>query len=89
MKVFGSPVIAHIPVEKRRKWDPKGEKGIMVGYGDNVKGYRIYFPQKNRVEIKRDVVFIDVENKQENEETVTWKIESTIPQDSYHNRKQC
>ena len=59
LKIFGTPVFAHIPKEKRRKWDSKGEKGIMVGYDENVKGYRIYFSDKNDVKIKRDVVFIE------------------------------
>lgn len=61
LKVFGIPVVTHIPKEKRVKWDNKGEKGLMVGYSEDVKGYRVYFPQKNTVEIKRDVVFIDNE----------------------------
>lgn len=31
LKVFGIPVVTHIPKEKRVKWDKKGEKGLMVG----------------------------------------------------------
>lgn len=59
--IFGTPVAVHVPKEKRRKWDSKVEKGVMVGYGENVKGFRIYYPQKNTVEIKRDVVFTGLE----------------------------
>lgn len=81
LKVFGSPVIAHIPDEKRKKWDAKGENGIMVGFSENTKGYRIYFPQKNKVEIKRDVVFISMKNYQENEEIVKQNIENIIPEE--------
>lgn len=58
LRSFGSPVYVHIPKEKRRKWDQKGEKGLMVGYGEHVKGYRIYFSEKNLVDTKRDVVFL-------------------------------
>lgn len=65
LKPFGTPVYAHIPKEKRKKWDSKGEKGVMVGYGESVKGYRIYFSHRNDVELKRDIVFI--EKKQSNE----------------------
>lgn len=65
LKVFGTEVYVHIPKERRRKWDKKGEKGVMVGYEDNVKGYRIYFSQTNTVEIKRDVVFLIRESKEE------------------------
>lgn len=59
LKIFGTPVFVHIPKEKRRKWDAKGEKGIMVGYGEDVKGYRVFFGEKNSVEIKRDIVFLE------------------------------
>lgn len=59
LQVFGSEVYVHVPKEKRKKWDAKGEKGIFVGYGENTKGYRIYFHKKQSVEVKRDVVFLD------------------------------
>lgn len=59
LKIFGTTVYVHIPKEKRHKWDAKGEKGIMVGYGETTKGYRVYFPQKSEVETKRDIVFVN------------------------------
>ncbi|GBO98773.1 Retrovirus-related Pol polyprotein from transposon TNT 1-94 [Eumeta japonica] len=59
LKIFGTTVYVHIPKEKRHKWDAKGEKGIMVGYGETIKGYRVYFPQKSEVETKRDIVFVN------------------------------
>lgn len=55
---FGAAVSIHIPKEKRRKLDKKCEEGIFVGYENTTKGYRVYFPQKNKVEIHRDIVFI-------------------------------
>lgn len=61
LKAFGSEVYVHFPKDKRKKWDQKGEKGVMVGYGEHVKGYRIYFPGKNYIDTKRDVVFLDQE----------------------------
>lgn len=42
LKEFGTVTYLHIPKEKRTKCDPKGERGIMVGYGEDVKGYRSY-----------------------------------------------
>ncbi|KAI8433502.1 hypothetical protein MSG28_015534 [Choristoneura fumiferana] len=71
LKIFGTTVYVHIPKEKRHKWDLKGEKGIMVGYGETTKGFRVYFPHKNVVEIKRDIVFV--------KEEVTGKMESLEP----------
>lgn len=59
LKTLGTPVIAHIPKEKRKKWDSKGQKGILVGYGEDFKGYRVFFPEKNKVEVRRDVVFLE------------------------------
>jgi len=48
LEIFGSEVYAHIPKEKRRKWDQKGRKGIFVGYSEATKGYRICFNGRKR-----------------------------------------
>lgn len=47
LKIFGNPVYVHVPKEKRTKWDPKGEKAIMVGYEENV----IAIPPKEKPNI--------------------------------------
>lgn len=65
LKIFGSKVGVHVPDQKRRKWDAKAEIGYFVGYGENTKGYRIYFPDTNQVSIKREVIFI-IEDEKEN-----------------------
>lgn len=39
--VFGSIVMKHAPKEKRQKWDKKSEECILVGYSEDVKGYRM------------------------------------------------
>lgn len=57
-KIFGSRIAAHVPKEKRLKLDAKSTEEIFVGYGDNVKGYRIYFPHNKKVEILKDVIFL-------------------------------
>lgn len=68
----------------------KGEKGLMVGYDENVKGYRIYFTQRNKVEIKRDVVFLNqycqneklqVKEGKEKESMVSIELEKHFLQD--------
>jgi len=43
LKQFGSPVSVHIPKERRTKLDAKRKRGILVGYSEEVKGYRVYF----------------------------------------------
>lgn len=59
MKTFGSEVYVHVPKQKRRKWDAKSEKSIFVGYGEDMKGYRIDLPELNAIEIAGDVVFTE------------------------------
>ncbi|CAH0719500.1 unnamed protein product, partial [Brenthis ino] len=55
---FGVDVAVHIPDQKRLKWDYKSEFGKFVGYGETSKGYRVYLPKKNDVELKREIVVI-------------------------------
>lgn len=56
IRIFGSHVMVHIPKEKRLKWDIKSKPHILVGYSENVKGYRIYDPDKKCVSVSRDVI---------------------------------
>lgn len=57
LKVFGTECFYHVPKEKRRKLDKKSEKGYLVGYLENCKGYRVYVPNKKDVILSRDVLF--------------------------------
>ena len=41
LKVFGCTAYAHISKEERRKLDLKAKKCILLGYGTDVKGYRL------------------------------------------------
>ena len=56
IRIFGSEVMVHVPKEKRLKWDTKSRKHILVGYAENVKGYRVYDPKTCRITTSRDVV---------------------------------
>ncbi|XP_052748161.1 uncharacterized protein LOC113520884 [Galleria mellonella] len=62
LKLFGSKVHIHVPDVRRQKWDSKSLEGVFVGYGESgiteTKGYRIYIPTNNTIEVKRDVIFI-------------------------------
>ena len=44
LRTFGSLAFAHVPDEKRKKLDPKATEGIMVGYGDSSRVYKIWDP---------------------------------------------
>lgn len=55
---FGCDVYAHIPKEKRKKFDVKAEKLKFVGYDDESKAYRLYNANKRKIIISRDVKFL-------------------------------
>lgn len=59
-RVFGSYVYAHIPKEKRVKFDSKAKKYRFVGYQDGIKGYRLVDPATNQIIVSRDVRFDEV-----------------------------
>lgn len=63
LKEFGSNVSVHVVKRKRRKLDSKNERGLLVGYSETTKGYRVYLPERDVVEIHRDVVFIPENEK--------------------------
>lgn len=56
VRIFGSEAMVHVPKEKRLKWDTKSKKHILVGFSENVKGYRLYDPIKRCVVTSRDVI---------------------------------
>jgi len=42
LRVFRCVANFHVPVEKRKKFDVKGEKCIFIGYSDRTKGYKLF-----------------------------------------------
>ncbi|CAF4947657.1 unnamed protein product [Pieris macdunnoughi] len=59
VRIFGSPVMMHVPKNKRFKWDKKAVKYILVGYSENVKGYRLYNPETRKICTSRDVIIME------------------------------
>jgi hypothetical protein len=45
LRIFGFPVYIHVPKEKRTKLEPSGRRGMLVGYDETSKAYRIYIPR--------------------------------------------
>ena len=74
LRVFGCEAYAHVPKDERKKLDSKARKCILLGYGTETKGYRLYDPQRGRVFHSRDVKFnessrgIEVSKEQEPEQ---------------------
>lgn len=57
LRIFGCLVYIHVPKEKRSKLEPSDKKGIIVGYSETSKAYRIYVPGQRFIEVNRDVTF--------------------------------
>ena len=53
--MFGSVCYTHIPQERRNKLDKRAEVGILVGYSEITKGYRVYNVRQKKIIVSRDV----------------------------------
>ena len=75
MRIFGCDTYSLISKYHHSKLDPRSKKYVGVGYGDGVKGYRLWDPTSHKLIIRRYVVFdessllklelVDVEVRQE------------------------
>ena len=57
LRAFGCQAFVHIPDAVRRKLDANAQTGIMVGYCNESKAYRVWNPTTRRIIISRDVIF--------------------------------
>jgi hypothetical protein len=57
IRIFGCLTYSHVPSERRTKLDPTSQQGILVGYSEFSKAYRIYILPLRRVVVIRDVRF--------------------------------
>ena len=57
LRVFGCAAYAHVAKDERQKLDAKSRKCVLLSYGTERKGYRLYDPRCERVFYSRDVVF--------------------------------
>ena len=58
-RIFGCVAYAHIPDQKRKKLDDKGEKCIFLGVSDQSKAYKLYNHNTKKILISRDVFYED------------------------------
>ena len=56
LRTFGVRAYAHVPDKLRKKLDSKAQRGVMVGYATNTKGYRVLLDDHTII-ISRDVMF--------------------------------
>ena len=59
IRIFGSVCYCHVHADNRKKLDPSGEKGLLVGYSEILKAYRVYIPACRRIIVSRNVQFND------------------------------
>ena len=57
IRIFGSVFYCHVHADTRKKLDPCGEKGLLVGYNETSKAYRVYILARKRIIVSRDVQF--------------------------------
>jgi len=57
LKVFGCSIYYYISEGKLK---PKAKKEFIMGYGDGVKGFRVWSPSKRKAILSRDVVFDEI-----------------------------
>ena len=58
IRKLGSLAYVHVPKEKRRKLDDRGEKGILVGYASG-NLYQIWIPDQDKIVVSRDVKILE------------------------------
>ena len=54
LRVFGCTVYYHV---NKAKLELRAKKGVFMGYGDGVKGYRVWSPSEKQVVMSMNVVF--------------------------------
>uniref|UniRef100_A0A5S6Q5K7 Integrase catalytic domain-containing protein n=1 Tax=Trichuris muris TaxID=70415 RepID=A0A5S6Q5K7_TRIMR len=59
IRIFGSKCFTYIPKRLRQKWDDKVEEGVLIGYSDTTKGYKVLDINSNKVRVSRTVKIIE------------------------------
>ena len=80
LRVFGCSAYAHVPKAERRKLDSKTRKCVLLGYGTNQKGYRLYNLGHMKVIHSRDV-FDEASMPGVEKETTTRYVELEIEEE--------
>jgi hypothetical protein len=57
IRIFGCSTFSHVPSERRTKVDRTAQQGILVGYSEVSKAYRIYILPLRKVVVSKDVRF--------------------------------
>ena len=55
IRIFGSIFNCHIHADTKKNLDPYGEKGLLVGYNETLKAYKVYILACKRIIVSMDV----------------------------------
>lgn len=58
LREFGSNVYCLDRVPGKGKFEERTKKGVFLGYATNSKGYRVWLPDEGKVEVTRDLRFL-------------------------------
>jgi len=78
LRTFGATAYVHIPHEKRKKLDEVSQRGVLVGYHENTKGWRILLDNQKFV-VSRDVIFDELKPGT-TDKTPSQEVETEVPQ---------
>ena len=78
LRVFGCDAYVHTPDIQRNKLDPKAQKCVFLGYGNGVKGYHLWNPSTQKVQVSRDVSFNEASLLKEGERAHSPMIETAL-----------
>ena len=67
---FGFICYAHVPKDEWKKLDSKSVKCIFLGYGSDIKGYRLFNLEKGKILYSCDIIFNETQNEFQKEEIV-------------------
>lgn len=74
LRTIGTEVYVLNKALGKGKFDVRGEKGVLVGYSEHAKAYRIWIPARRNIVISRDVRFLEeiggVSDNKSNELTI-------------------
>jgi hypothetical protein len=62
IEVFGCDGYVQVPKENKSKLDKNDEISVFIGYKYGLKGYKIWYPETNKVVYSRDLVFIEIKD---------------------------
>ncbi|XP_058192064.1 uncharacterized protein LOC131309447 [Rhododendron vialii] len=81
LRVYGCIAYAKIPEARRTRLNDKGEKGIFLGYGNRIMGYKLYIPLTKKVFMSRDVIFEEEKMRDWKEKEATNEVELVLEEE--------